>query len=88
MGFYSICVKQRGFYLFSSPEPKAQVNFSDQNMSVVRRRCRCRRCFKLFTFSFSSPESLDQFQPKFGTKHPLVKGIQVSSNEEPINSKS
>ena len=39
------------------PEPKAQVTFSDQNLSVVRRRrccrrrCRCRR--KLFTFSSS-----------------------------------
>ena len=50
--------------LFSSPEPKAQVSFSDQNLSVVRRcrrRCRCRR--KLFTFSSSSPEPLGQFQP-------------------------
>ena len=25
--------------VFSSPEPKAQVSFSDQNLSVVRRRC-------------------------------------------------
>ena len=51
---------------FSSPEPKAQVSFSDQNLSVVRRRrcrCRCRRCRKLFTFSSSSPEPLGQFQP-------------------------
>ena len=52
--------------VFSSPEPKAQVSFSDQNLSVVRRRrCRCRRrrCRKLFTFSSSSPEPLGQFQP-------------------------
>ena len=53
---------------FSSPEPKAQVSFSDQNLSVVRRcrrRCRRRRwrCRKLFTFSPSSPEPLGQFQP-------------------------
>ena len=34
--------------LFSSPEPKAQVSFSDQNLSSVRRR-RC--CRKRFTFS-------------------------------------
>ena len=48
--------------VFSSPEPKAQVSFSDQNLSVVRRRCRC--CFrKLFTFWSSSPEPLVQFQP-------------------------
>ena len=55
--------------VFSSPELKAQVSFSDQNLSVVsrRRRCRCRRrcwrCRKVFRFSSSSPESLDQFQP-------------------------
>ena len=56
------------FIRFSSPEPKAQVSFSDQNLSVVRRRrrrCRrCRRCCrKLFTFSSSSPDPLGQFQP-------------------------
>ena len=44
---------------FSSPGPKAQVSFSDQNLSVVRRRRRHRRrcCRKLFTF-LSSPELL------------------------------
>ena len=49
--------------VFSSPEPKAQVTFTNQNLSVVRHRrfCRCRR--KLFTFSSSSPEPLGQFQP-------------------------
>ena len=36
--------------------------FSDQKLSVVRRRCRrCRR--QLFTFSSSSLEPLGQFQP-------------------------
>ena len=38
---------QSGVRLFSSPEPKAQVSFSDQNLSVVRRCrhcCRCRCC--------------------------------------------
>ena len=64
--------------LFSSPEPKAQVNFSDQNLSVVRRRrccCRCRycRCRELFTFSSSSPEPLSYFQPN----------LAQSSNEGP-----
>ena len=49
-----------GASFFSSPEPKAQVSFSDQNLSVVRR-CRLRR--KLFTCSSSSPEPLGQFQP-------------------------
>ena len=28
------------FSLFSSHEPKAQVSFSNKNLSVVRRRCR------------------------------------------------
>ena len=46
---------------FSSPEPKAQASFSDQNLSVVRRCC-C-RCRKLFTFSYSSPGPLGQLQP-------------------------
>lgn len=37
-----LCVKK--WMIFSSPKPKAQVNFSDQNVSVVYRRCpRCRR---------------------------------------------
>ena len=44
--------------IFSSPEPKAQVSFSDQNLSVVRRcRCCCRCRRKLFTVSSSSPRS-------------------------------
>ena len=56
------------FTIFISPELKAQVSFSDQNLSVVRRCRRCRRCRcrcrrKLFTFSSSSPEPLGQFQP-------------------------
>ena len=51
------------FLVFSSPEPKVQVSFSDQKLSIVRRRCwrRCRH--KLFTFSSSSPEPQGQFQP-------------------------
>ena len=51
--------------VFSSPEPKSQLSFSDHNLSVVRCRCRyCRRrCRKLFTLSSSSPEPLGQFQP-------------------------
>ena len=54
----------------STPEPKAQVCFSEHNLSVVRRRRRrCRRCRcscrKPFTFSSSSPEPLGQIQPNF-----------------------
>ena len=43
---------------------KAQVSFSDQNLSVLQRSLCCLwRCRKLFTFSPSSPEPLSQFQP-------------------------
>ena len=49
------------FVVFSSPEPKAQVRFSDHYLSVVYRR---HRCFcKFFTLLSSSPELLVQFQP-------------------------
>ena len=61
-------------YILSSPKPKTQVSFSDQNLSVVRRRrrrCRRRRCCrKLFTFS-----------TKLGTNHLWVTRFQVCSNE-------
>ena len=41
---------------------KAQVSFSEHNLSVDRRRrCRCYR--KFFTLSSSSPEPPYQFQP-------------------------
>ena len=46
------------FSLFSSPELKAQVSFSDHPYSVVRLSV----C-KLFTFSTSSQQPLGQFQP-------------------------
>ena len=52
-------------FVFSSPEPKAQVSFFYHNLSVVSR-CRWRRCrwrclcLKLFTFS-SCPETVDQY---------------------------
>ena len=45
-------------FFFTSPEQKAQVSFSDRLLSVV-----CLSVCKLFTFSTSSPEPLDQFQP-------------------------
>ena len=72
--------------VFSSPEPKAQVSFSDQNLSVVRR---CRRRHKLFTFSSSSPEPLDQFQPNLaqsilgwrGLKFAQIKGFAFLQGE-------
>ena len=48
--------------LYSSTQPKAQLSFSDQNVSVVRRRRCCRRR-RIVAISSSSPESLNQFQP-------------------------
>ena len=74
--------------ILSSPEPKAQVSFSDQNLSFVRRcrchwRCRCRRR-KLFIFSYSSPaRTTGSISTKLGTKYPWVKGSQVCANEGP-----
>ena len=67
-------------FVFSSPEVKAEVNFSDRNLSVVcrrrrryrRRRCCCclRRCCKLFThiFVFFS-RTTGPISTKLGTKH-------------------
>ena len=50
------------------------MNFSDQNLFVVRCCCRCCRWHKPFTFSSSSPEPQGQFQ--------WIR-IQVCSNEGP-----
>ena len=48
---------------------KAYVSFLDHLLSVCN----------IFTLFSSSPEPLDQFQPNLiGTKHPLVKGIQLA----------
>ena len=76
---------QASAFLFSSPEPKDQVSFSDQNLSVVRRRrfrrrCRCR---KLFTFSSSFSRTTGPISTKLSKRHPWVEGIQVCSNEGP-----
>ena len=57
----AIMLLQQGDSFISLPETKAQVSFSDHNLSVVRR-CRRWRC-KLFTFLSSPPEPLGQFQP-------------------------
>ena len=77
--------------LFSSPELKAQVSFSDHLSSVVclsvrqsvrlsvRPSVRPSVC-KLSPFSSSSPEPIST---KLDTKYPWVKEIQVCSNEGP-----
>ena len=46
----------RNYSFFSSPEPKARVSYCHSAPSVVRPSVR-----KLFTFSTSSPEPLDEF---------------------------
>ena len=55
-------VKREHQIFFGSPEPKAQVIFSGQNLSVARRRRHRRRC-NVFIFSSFSTEPLGQFQP-------------------------
>ena len=83
--------------IISSPESKAQVNFSDQNLSVVRRCRRRRRCCrfrrKLFTFSSYSPEPVGQFQPNLaqsilrwrGFKFVQIKGPALFQGEIIMN---
>ena len=70
-------VRFSSLIFLSSPEPKAQVSFSDQNLSVD---CCCGHR-KLFTFSSSSQEPLGQFQPNLAQIILWVKGIQLCSNE-------
>ena len=78
---------KKGGYLptiFSSPEPKAQVSFSDRNLSVVRRRLRChrrRRC-RFHVFFFFS-RTIERILTKSRTNCPWVKGNWVRSNEGP-----
>ena len=48
--------------VFSSPDPKAQVIYSDCLLHVVRPRSSDLSVCKLFTFSSSPREPLGQFQ--------------------------
>ena len=61
--------------IFSSPESKVQVSYSDRLLSVV-----CPLTFHIFDFfsRTAGPNST-----KLGTHHPWVKGLQVCSNEGP-----
>ena len=74
-------------FVFSPPELKAQVSFSDHLSSVVCMSVRpsvclfvCLYTFHIFIF-FSRTMGLISI--KLGTKYPWVKGIQVCSNEGP-----
>ena len=66
-------------FLFSSPELKAQLRFSDRLLSVLSLST-CLSVCKLFLF-FS--RTTGPISTKLGTKHLLVKEIQVCSNEGP-----
>lgn len=59
---------------FSSPEPKAQVNFINKKISAV---CRC----KLFTVSSFFSKTTEPISTKLGTKQHWVKRIAICSNE-------
>lgn len=73
------------FHIFSSPEPEAEVSFSDRNLSVVFCCCwSCshryyRKLFHVFIFS----RTTGPISTKISTKHPWVKGSQVCSDEGP-----
>ena len=58
---------------FSTPELKAQVNFSDRLLSIC----------ELFTSHFLKNHTTVPVSTKFGTEHSWVKGIWVCSNERP-----
>lgn len=56
--------------LFSSPEPKAQLNFIIKKISAV---CRC--CI-LFTVSSSSPKPLSRFQRNLAQSNTGLRELQ------------
>ena len=64
--------------LFSSPELKAQVIFSNHLSSVCPSVC----LYTFHIFIYFS-RTIEPISTKLGTKHPWVKGIQVCSNEGP-----
>jgi hypothetical protein len=64
--------------VFSSPELKAQVSFSDRPLSGVRLFVCLSVNFYIFYF-FS--KTTGPILIRLGTNYPLVKGIQFSSKE-------
>jgi hypothetical protein len=64
--------------VFSSPELKAQVSYSDRPLSAVRLSVRLSVNFYIFDF-FS--RTTGPILTRLGTNHPWGKGIQVCSNE-------
>jgi hypothetical protein len=64
--------------IFSSPELKAQVSYSDRLLSIVRLSVRLSVNFYIFDF-FSRTSG--PILTKLGTNHPWGEGIQVCTNE-------
>jgi hypothetical protein len=68
----------QNWFVFSSPELKAQVSFSDRLLPGVRLSV-C-PSVNFYTFDFFS-RTTGPILTRLGTNHPWVKGIQVCSNE-------
>jgi hypothetical protein len=64
--------------VFSSPELKAQVSFSDRLSSGIRLSCRPDVCpsVNFYIFDFFS-RTTGPILTRIGTNHPWMKGIQV-----------
>ena len=68
------------FPVFSSPELKAQLNFFSHLSSICQS---VRLSVHSLTFHIFISRTTGSISMKLGTKHPLMKGIQVCSNEGP-----
>jgi hypothetical protein len=70
-------------FIFSSPELKAQVSFSDRPLSGVCLSVRLSVCpsVNFYIFDLFS-RTTGPILIRLGTNHPWVKGIQVCSKEE------
>ena len=79
--FWADCVRKSGNkckttrMVFSSPELKAQVSYSDRRLSVV-----CPSVCKLLHFDFFS-RTTGPISTRLGTNHPWGEGFQVCSNK-------
>jgi hypothetical protein len=65
--------------VFSSPELKAQVSYSDCLLSVCPSIC---LSVNFFFYIFVFSRTTEPILTRLGTNHPWVEGIQVCSNEE------
>ena len=81
---YFICIYT---IVFSSPELKAQVSYSDHPSVVFLSVCLSVRpsVCNLFTFSSSSPDPLGHFQPNLAQSILGSRGIQVVQMKGPAH---